>query len=187
MLRDQRIIGEKENLAPGLDPVSFTVTLDGGAYQLYCPGASTEYQTLTVTGTAPATPTGTVASILSQGTKDYAAYVVNQIAQLNDGVKVLDAAVQSGNLDAAKASYAKARLFWERSESTVEGFVLPGYVVGDNAGSLDYLIDMRSPPRSTPRSGGRVSTPSSVTCGRAGRSPPQRRRSAPNWSATSAN
>lgn len=79
------------------------------------PGASTEYQTLTVTGTAPATPTGTVASILSQGTKDYAAYVVNQIAQLNDGVKVLDAAVQSGNLDAAKASYAKARLFWERS------------------------------------------------------------------------
>ncbi|AOS94462.1 peptidase M75 [Mycobacterium intracellulare subsp. chimaera] len=143
LLRDQRIIGEKENLAPGLDPVSFTVTLDGGAYQLYCPGASTEYQTLTVTGTAPATPTGTVASILSQGTKDYAAYVVNQIAQLNDGVKVLDAAVQSGNLDAAKASYAKARLFWERSESTVEGFVLPGYVVGDNAGSLDYLIDMR--------------------------------------------
>lgn len=115
LLRDQRIIGEKENLAPGLDPVSFTVTLDGGAYQLYCPGASTEYQTLTVTGTAPATPTGTVASILSQGTKDYAAYVVNQIAQLNDGVKVLDAAVQSGNLDAAKASYAKARLFWERS------------------------------------------------------------------------
>ena len=30
LLRDQRIIGEKENLAPGLDPVSFTVTLDGG-------------------------------------------------------------------------------------------------------------------------------------------------------------
>jgi len=143
LLRDQRIVGEKENLAPGLDPVSFTVTLDGGAYQLYCPGASTEYQTLTVTGSAPSTPTGTVGSILSQGTKDYAAYIVNQIGQLNDGVKALDAAVQSGNVDAAKAAYAKARLFWERSESTVEGFVLPGFAVGDNAGSLDYLIDMR--------------------------------------------
>jgi len=143
LLRDQRIVGEKENLAPGLDPVSFTVSLDGGAYQLYCPGASTEYQTLTVTGKAPATPTGTVASILSQGTKDYAAYIVNQIGQLNDGVKALDAAVQSGNVDAAKAAYAKARLFWERSESTVEGFVLPGFAVGDNAGNLDYLIDMR--------------------------------------------
>nr|WP_304441526.1 iron uptake system protein EfeO [Mycobacterium sp. 852002-10029_SCH5224772] len=143
LLRDQRIVGEKENLAPGLNPVSFTVTLDGGAYQLYCPGASTEYQTLTVTGTAPATPTGTVASILSQGTKDYAAYIVNQIGQLNDGVKALDAAVQAGNVDAAKVAYAKARLFWERTESTVEGFVLPGFVVGDNAGNLDYLIDMR--------------------------------------------
>jgi iron uptake system component EfeO len=144
LLRDQRIVGEKENLAPGLDPVSFTVTLDGGSYQLYCPGASTEYQTLTVTGSAPSAPTGTVASIFSQGTKDYAAYIVNQIGQLNDGVKALDAAVQSGNVDAAKTAYAKARLFWERSESTVEGFVLPGFAAGDNAGSLDYLIDMRA-------------------------------------------
>lgn len=143
LLRDQRIVGEKENLAPGLDPVSFTVTLDGGSYQLYCPGASTEYQTLTVTGQAPPTRTGTVASILGQGTKDYAAYIVAQIGQLSDGVKALDAAVQSGNLDAAKTTYAKARLYWERAESTVEGFVLPGFAVGDNAGSLDYLIDMR--------------------------------------------
>ena len=30
---------------------SFTVTLGGGKYQLYCPGASTENQTFTVTGT----------------------------------------------------------------------------------------------------------------------------------------
>jgi iron uptake system component EfeO len=143
LLRDQRIVGEKENLAPGLDPVSFTVTLDGGSYQLYCPGASTEYQNLTVTGRAPAPATGTVASVLSQGTKDYAAYIVNQIGQLGDGVKALDAAVQAGNLDAAKAAYAKARLFWERAESSVEGFVLTGFAVADNAGNLDYLIDMR--------------------------------------------
>jgi iron uptake system component EfeO len=144
LLRDQRIVGEKENLAPGLDPVSFTVTLDGGSYQLYCPGASAEYQTLMVTGQAPAGPTGTVASILSQGTKDYAGYIVNQIGQLGDGVKALDNAVQSGNVDAAKTAYAKARLFWERSEASVEGFVLPGFAVGDNAGNLDYLIDMRA-------------------------------------------
>jgi iron uptake system component EfeO len=143
LLRDQRIVGEKENLAPGLDPVSFTVTLDGGSYQLYCPGASTEYQTLTVTGRASVAPTGTVASILSEGTKDYAAYIVNQIRQLGDGVKALDAAVQSGNVDAAKTAYAKARLYWERSEASVEGFVLAGFAVGDNAGNLDYLIDMR--------------------------------------------
>jgi iron uptake system component EfeO len=144
LLRDQRIIGEKENLAPGLDPVSFTVALEGGSYQLYCPGASAEYQLLTVTGPAPAGPSGTLASILSQGTKDYAAYIVSQIGQLGDGVQALDAAIQSGNLEASKAAYAKSRLFWERAESTVEGFVLPGFAVGDNAGSLDYLIDMRA-------------------------------------------
>jgi iron uptake system component EfeO len=144
LLREQRILGEKENLAPGLDPVSFTVTLDGGTYQIYCPGASSEYQSLTVTGQAPAARTGTVATILTQGTKDYAAYIVNEIRQLDDAVKALDAAVQAGNVGAAKPAYAKARSFYERTEASVEGFVLPGYAVGDNAGNLDYLIDMRA-------------------------------------------
>jgi iron uptake system component EfeO len=143
LLKDQRIIGEKENLAPGLNPVSFTATLDGGAYQVYCPGAATEYQDFTVTGQAPPAPTGTVPGILAQGTKDYAAYVVSQVNQLNDAVKALDAAIQSGNMDAAKTAYAKARAYYEHAESSVEGFVIPGFAADDNAGNLDYLIDMR--------------------------------------------
>lgn len=147
LLKDQRIVGEKENLAPGLDPVSFTVTLDGGKYKVYCPGAGSEYIDFTVTGQAPSTPNGTVQTILSQGTKDYSAYVVDQVNQLNTAVKALDAAVQSGNVDAAQAAYAKARPFYERAESSVEGFVIPGFAVDDNAGNLDYLIDMR---QSTP-------------------------------------
>lgn len=143
LLRGERIVGEKEDLAPGLAPVSFTVTLDGGPYQLYCPGAVDEYQTLTVTGRAAPGLAGGVADSLDSATKDYAAYVVQQIGQLGDGVNALDAAVRAGNIDAAKAAYAKARLFWERSESAVEGFILLGFAVGDNAGRLDYLIDMR--------------------------------------------
>ena len=143
LLKDQRIVGEKENLAPGLDPVSFTVSLDGGKYRVYCPGAANEYQDLTVTGQAAAAPTGTVPTILAAGTKDYSGYVVDQVNQLDAGAKALDAAVQAGNVDAAKAAYAKARPFYERAESSVEGFVLPGFAVDDNAGNLDYLIDMR--------------------------------------------
>jgi iron uptake system component EfeO len=143
LVKDQRILGEKENLAPGLDPVSFTVTLDGGKYQLYCPGAATEFLDFTVTGQAAAAPTGSTQTILDQGTKEYAAYVINQVNMLNDGVKQLDAAIQSGNLNDAKTAYAKARPYYERSESSVEGFVLPGFAVDDNAGNLDYLIDMR--------------------------------------------
>lgn len=46
LLREQRIVGEKEDLAPGLDPVSFTLTLDGGSYQLYCPGTSGSFRPL---------------------------------------------------------------------------------------------------------------------------------------------
>jgi iron uptake system component EfeO len=143
LLKDQRIVGEKENLAPGLDPVSFTITLDGGPYKVYCPGAASEYVDFNATGQAPAAPTGTVQTILADGTKAYAAYVVDQINQLNTAVKALDAAIQSGNVEQAKQAYAKARPFYERAESSVEGFVLPGFAVDDNAGNLDYLIDMR--------------------------------------------
>ena len=45
LLRDQRIVGEKENLAPGLDPVSFTVTLDGGSYSCTAPARAPNTQT----------------------------------------------------------------------------------------------------------------------------------------------
>jgi iron uptake system component EfeO len=143
LIKDQRIVGEKENLAPGLDPVSFTATLDGGAYKVYCPGAGSEYVDFTVTGQAAAVPSGTVQTIMADGTKSYAAYVVDQVNQLNAGVKALDAAVQAGNVQQAKVEYTKARPFYERSESNVDGFVLPGFAVDDNAGNLDYLIDMR--------------------------------------------
>ena len=144
LLKEQQIVGEKENLAPGLDPVSFTVTLDGGKYQVYCPGAGNEYVDFEVTGQAAVAPTGTVPTILDDGTKSYAAYVVDQVKQMNAAVKDLDAAIQSGNLDAARKAYAKARPFYERSESFVDGFVLPGGSPDDNATNLDYLIDMRA-------------------------------------------
>ena len=144
LLKDQRIVGEKENLAPGLDPVSFTTTLDGGKYKVYCPGAGTEYVDLTVTGQAAAAPTGTVPTILNDGTKQYATWIVDQVNQMDAAVKELDAAIGSGNLDAARKAYAKARPFYERSESFVDGFVLPGGSPDDNATNLDYLIDMRA-------------------------------------------
>ncbi|MGD9862099.1 MAG: EfeM/EfeO family lipoprotein [Pseudodonghicola sp.] len=56
----------------------------------------------------------------------------------------LNADIEAGDLKAAKADYAKARPFYERVESDVEGFVLPGFDATDNSGNLDYLIDMRS-------------------------------------------
>jgi len=144
VISDDRIVGEKENLAPGLQPVSFTVTLGGGDYQAYCPGAAQDTVDLTVTGEAAPTPTGGVQAVLAEGTTGYGTYVAGQIESMVEAVKNLQTAVDSGDLDAAKAAYAKARPFYEKVESDVEGFVLPGADPTDNSGNLDYLIDMRA-------------------------------------------
>ncbi len=144
LISDQRILGEKENLAPGLAAVSFTVTLGGGSYELYCPGASTDTQTFTVTGAAAATPTGDAAALLADGTTQYAAYIAQTLSDMQTAVDNLSSAVDSGNLAEAKKQYALARPFYEKAESAVEGFVKPGYKATDNKGNLDYLIDMRA-------------------------------------------
>ena len=140
---EQRILGEKENLAPGLAASSFTVTLGGGSYQFYCPGAKQETQKFTVTGKATAGPTGSTATLLKQGTDGYAEYVSGVIADMVTAVGTLQGKIDAGDLDGAKSAYALARPFYEKVESDVDGFVLPGTDPTDNSGNLDYLIDMR--------------------------------------------
>ncbi|MFT4080981.1 MAG: EfeM/EfeO family lipoprotein [Nocardioides sp.] len=144
LLSGQRIVGEKENLAPGLPEVSFTVTLGGGDYELYCPNAATEKQAFTVTGEASANPTGGPTALLAQGVKDYTDYVNVQIESMVTGVENLQKAIDSGNLSDAQTAYAEARPFYEKIESDVDGFLLPGADPTQNKGNLDYLIDMRA-------------------------------------------
>jgi iron uptake system component EfeO len=144
LLQDQKIVGEKENLAPGLAPVSLTLTLGGGDYQIYCPGASEEMVPFTVTGKAAASPTGTAADLLQQGTVGYGKYVTTQVDAMVTAVQKLQQDIDSGDLQAAQKQYGVARPFYEKIESDVEGFVLPGYKPTDNHGNLDYLIDMRA-------------------------------------------
>jgi iron uptake system component EfeO len=48
---DDRILGEKENLVPGLS-ADFTVTLEPGTYDVECPGADSPSSAFTVTGAA---------------------------------------------------------------------------------------------------------------------------------------
>ncbi|WP_199178612.1 iron uptake system protein EfeO [Acidimangrovimonas sediminis] len=141
---DNRILGEKENLAPGLPAVSFTLTLGGGKYQLYCPGASKEMVAFTVTGKAAASPSGTTAELLQKGADGYAKYVDGVVDAMVTAVDRLKSDIDAGDLKAARAEYPRARPFYERIESDVDGFILPGFKATDNAGNLDYLIDMRA-------------------------------------------
>ncbi|MEU6137838.1 iron uptake system protein EfeO [Nocardioides sp. NPDC047086] len=144
LMDGQKILGEKENLAPGLPGASFTLTLGGGDYEIYCPGASEERVPFEVTGEAAAEPTGDAAELLASGAEDYTTYVRTQIDAMVVGVQELQKAVDSGDVAAAQKAYADARPFYEKIESDVEGFVMQGFDPTDNKGNLDYLIDMRA-------------------------------------------
>ena len=141
---NNRILGEKENLAPGLPTVSFTLNLGGGDYQIYCPGAKQEMVDFKVTGKAMQQGPSSTTALLDEGTQGYGKYVNGVVDAMVVAVNNLKKDIDDGNLAAARAEYPKARPFYERIESDVDGFVLPGFKATDNAGSLDYLIDMRA-------------------------------------------
>jgi iron uptake system component EfeO len=130
LVSDQRIVGERENLAPGFDS-TFSARLDGGSYQVFCPGAATERVPFTVTGEAAA-QSADLTVLLDQATVDYAAYVNDQISFLIAPVQDLATAIKAGDLAAAQAAYIKARPFYERIEPVAESFP-----------DLDPAIDLR--------------------------------------------
>ncbi len=131
LISDQRILGERENLTPGFGS-TFTVKVDGGSYQIYCPGGAAEKIPFTVTGTAAVTSVGSVTTLLQRAAVEYAGYVDNQIQFLIPPVQQLRAAIAAGNLPAAQAAYARARPFYERIEPVAESFP-----------DLDASIDLR--------------------------------------------
>jgi iron uptake system component EfeO len=143
ILQDQRIIGEKESLAPGLPAAPITLTLGGGTYQIYCPGAVKETIPFTVTGEATAA-SGSAATLLTEGATQYGGYVTTQVQDMVAAVRKLQQDVDAGNVRAAQKQYGAARPFYEKIESDVDGFVLPGFGPTDNHGNLDYLVDMRA-------------------------------------------
>lgn len=131
LVADQRIRGERENLAPGFS-ATFSATLDGGAYEIYCPGATVTNTPFTVTGQSAAAPSGDVSALLDQATVDYASYVDSQMVYLVGSLPPLVAAINQGDLKAAQVAYAAARPFYEKIEPVAESF-----------GDLDPNIDAR--------------------------------------------
>ncbi len=132
LLDGERILGEKENLPPGFAG-SFSLNLNPGRYEMYCPGATTPRVPFTVTGTATSAPVTDTKALLDQGTVNYGTYVEAQIGFLVTNVQPLVAAIKSGDLAAAKVGYAKARPYYERIEPVAESFQ-----------DLDPAIDSRA-------------------------------------------
>ncbi|MGW5523518.1 iron uptake system protein EfeO [Gordonia sp. NPDC003950] len=144
LLQDGRILAERENIAPGMAATSFSHKLDGGTYEIYCPGATTEKTTFTVTGQA-AQASGTVADQLNAAAAEYKQYVITQVNSLVTATEALNTAVQAGDVNAAKDAYIKARPYYERIEPIAGTFCANGAAdcSTDNAVNLDVAIDAR--------------------------------------------
>lgn len=132
LLNEQVIVGEKENLTPGLSG-SFSLNLDAGKYTIYCPNAKTEKWDFRATGKgAKSTFSAGVRKSLGTATKKYHDYVVAQVATFDKATSAFTDAVRAGNIAKAKKLYAPARYHYETVEPVAESF-----------GTLDPQIDAR--------------------------------------------
>ena len=127
-----RIVGEVENVTPGLSRELKLEVTEPGALTTACkPGMVGDgiRAAFTVTGTAaPGKTDEKVAAAITA----YAAYVSAQTDDLVARTTEFAAAVKSGDVAAAKVLYPRARLPWERIEPVAESF-----------GDLDPKIDGR--------------------------------------------
>jgi iron uptake system component EfeO len=128
--KDNRILGEKENVVPGLSS-DFSLRLDPGTYTVYCPGAAQDTAQLTVTGQGGQAQAPVKAS-LESATAGYKQYVIGEVAALVPAAKQFTDAVRAGDVAAAQKAYAPARYHYEQIEPVAESF-----------GDLDPAIDQR--------------------------------------------
>jgi iron uptake system component EfeO len=126
------ILGEKENVAPGLSG-TFTLNLKPGAYAMVCPNAKKDSWGFTVTNNASAAAKDpAITAALDQAVAGYKQYVIAEVAKLVPATKQFTDAVRAGDVSRAKQSYAPARYFYEEIEPVAESF-----------GDLDPQIDAR--------------------------------------------
>ncbi|MEV4639182.1 iron uptake system protein EfeO [Actinoplanes sp. NPDC049548] len=126
-----RIMGEVENIAPGLSR-ELHVELPAGTYETACkPGMSGKGIRAAFTVSGSAAPL-TADAKLAEATSSYSRYVKSQTAALLPKTEEFVAAVKAKDVEKAKALFPVARTYWERIEPVAEIF-----------GDLDPKIDGR--------------------------------------------
>jgi iron uptake system component EfeO len=130
-----RIVGEVENIGPGLTR-DLVVQAGPGTYYTSCkPGMVGDgiVAPFTVTDSgASIGPSGDVATQLEAAKDSYIEYVEDQTEDLMIATKTFADAYAAGDDAAARDQYASARVHWERIEPVAESF-----------GDLDPLLDAR--------------------------------------------
>ncbi|GLZ43185.1 iron uptake system protein EfeO [Actinokineospora sp. NBRC 105648] len=128
-----RIMGEVENITPGITRRLIVEVPDGGKYQTSCrPGMTGDGIRADFTVTGAATRQADANVKLGEATKGYQRYVNAQVEPLQAKTGEFAAAVKAGKVDEAKALFPVARTYWERIEPVAESF-----------GDLDPRIDAR--------------------------------------------
>ncbi|MGH2906476.1 MAG: iron uptake system protein EfeO [Solirubrobacterales bacterium] len=129
ILDGTRIIGERENITPGITS-KFSLELAPGEYASYCPhGTKTEYGKVIVTGNGS---TGGGSKSVADATAGYQKFVEAQTDELVKRTTAFVAAVKAGDVTSAKQQFAAAREPYEKIEPVAESF-----------GTLDPEIDAR--------------------------------------------
>jgi iron uptake system component EfeO len=126
-----RVMGEVENIAPGLSR-ELHVELPAGSYQTACkPGMIGKGIRAAFTVSGSAAPL-TEDAALKAATDSYSRYVRSQTAALLDKTQEFVDAVKAGDVAKAKELFPVSRTYWERIEPVAEIF-----------GDLDPKIDGR--------------------------------------------
>jgi iron uptake system component EfeO len=130
-----RIVGEVENIGPGLTR-DLVLAVRPGEYFTACkPGMVGDgiRAGFTVTDSgAPVGPAGDTAEQIAAAVATYLDYVEDQTDQLLTGTISFADAVKAGDDNTARSLYAATRMHWERIETVAESF-----------GDLDPAMDAR--------------------------------------------
>ncbi|MGO4860304.1 iron uptake system protein EfeO [Arthrobacter sp. 2MCAF14] len=130
-----RIVGEVENIGPGLTR-NLVITAPAGKYTTACkPGMQGDGIRGAFEVTDSGSKTGVDAdfqTLVDTGVQQYTAYVKDQTEQLVTGTKAFADAYAAGDASKARELYAATRMHWERIEPVAESF-----------GDLDPKLDAR--------------------------------------------
>lgn len=130
-----RIVGEVENIGPGLSRDLVVMAPEGKYFTACKPGMAGDGIRASFTVTAPAGGQGVGAdraALQKTAVQQYSAYVQDQTEQLLAGTKKFAAAFAAGDEATARDLYAPTRMHWERIEPVAESF-----------GDLDPILDAR--------------------------------------------
>lgn len=130
-----RIIGEVENIGPGLTR-DLVVAAKDGAYITACKpgmtGAGIRADFAVTPSDEEVAVSADTQALIDQANRNYRSYVTDQSAQLLEKTTEFVRLYKAGDDDAARALYAPARVHWERIETVAESF-----------GDLDPRMDAR--------------------------------------------